>query len=187
MNIAQFPKMIISSHEGWDQLEKTHPSAEKLFFSLVVPLSLLPPIMLYHAGPHFGDAFFPGLGGKPWNMIAVMFFLAEMVTYAGMGWLIKTIADTYKVEITLHDAYTLSALSPIPLWLSSLSLLAPSLAFNAGAALLALGISCAIIYHGVYAFCHMHEETVAASFTYTVAGAGLVAWAFLMLLVILPI
>lgn len=103
-----------------------------------------------------------------------------------MGWLIKAIAETNSVDIDTHDAYMLAGIAPIPLWLSSLGLLVPSLLFNAFVSLVALGLSCSIIYHGIYALCHMHEEVVAASITQTVIGAGLIAWA-LLLIMILPI
>lgn len=187
MNITLFPQMIVSSTKGWQELEKTRPSVEKIFFLLVLPLSLLPPVMLYFSGTHYGEALFQAGGERPWSLIAVAFFLAEMISFAAMGWLIREVASTYKAEISLHDAYLLAAISPVPLWLSSLALLVPSLAFNAGVSLVALLASCAIIYHGIYAFCHMREETAAAGFTYAVMGAGIVAWVFIMLMVMLPI
>lgn len=186
MNIALLPQMPFSSTKGWQELEKLHPSVVKVFLMLAVPLSLLPPVMLYYAGTHYGDLLLPGSDAKPWGMIAEIFFLAEMITFGAMGWLIREVASTYKAEISLHDAYLLAAICPIPLWLSALALLVPSLAFIAATSLVALGLSCAIIYHGIYAFCHMHEEMQAAGLTYTVMGAGIVAWVFLMLLVILP-
>lgn len=187
MNIAHLPQLPFSSTKGWQELENAHPSVVKVFILLALPLSLLPPLMLYYAGTYYGDALFPGGSAKSWNLIAVIFFLAEMITFAAMGWLIKEVASTYKLEISLHDAYLLAAICPIPLWLSSLGLLVPSLQFNAALSLLALGLSCAIIYHGIYALCHMQEETLAVGFTYTVMGAGIVAWVFLLLLVILPV
>ena len=187
MNIAHLPQMPFSSTKGWEEIERSQPSVAKVFFLLALPLSLLPPVMLYYAGTHYGDTLFQGGSAKPWNLIAEIFFLVEMMTFGAMGWLIREVASTYKAEITLHDAYLLAAICPIPLWLSSLALLVPSLAFNAGVSLLALGLSCSIIYHGIDAFSHMREKMVAASFTYTVMGAGVVAWVFLMLLVILPL
>ena len=187
MNIALFPQMLVSSTKGWPELEKARPSIARVFLLLVLPLSLLPPIMLHFAGGHYGDVLFAGMPARQWSLIAVIFFLAEMITFAAMGWLIKEISDTYKVEISLHDAYLLAAISPIPLWLSSLALLVPSLAFGVGVSFVGLCVSCAIIYHGIYAFCHMNEEIAAAGFTFAVISAGLLAWVMLMVLVVLPV
>ena len=186
MNFAHLPQLPFSSTRGWQELEKAHPPVAKVFLLLALPLSLLPPLMLYYTGTHFGESLFPGGAEKAWNLIAIIFFLAEMITFAGMGWLIKEVAGTYKVNISLHDAYLLAAICPIPLWLSSLGLLVPTLAFNAPLSLLALGLSCSIIYHGIYALCHMQEQTQAIGFTYTIMGAGIVAWVMLIVLVIMP-
>lgn len=186
MNIALFPQMLVSSRRGWPEIEKTHPSITKLFLLMVVPLSLLPPIMLQFAGTHHGSLILEGVGNRQWGLIAAIFFLAEMVTFAAMGWLIKEITTIYKAEISLHDAYLLAAISPVPMWLSSLALLVPSLAFCATAAFAGLLLSCAIIYHGLYALCHMNEEMEAAGYTFAVMSAGLAAWVMLMALVVLP-
>ncbi len=84
-----------------------------------------------------------------------------------------------------HDAYLLAGIAPIPLWLSSLGLFVPSLGFNAVLSLAALGLSCGIIYHGIEGLCHTREDVTAASIVQTVIGAGLIAWALLLMLVVL--
>lgn len=183
MKILSFPKMLVSSSEGWPELATIHPAIIKVFFFLVLPFSLLPPAMLYFSGSYYGDTIVEGYGSKPWEMIAVLFFFAEMATFVVMGWLIKQIAEEHHVEVDLHDAYVLAAVTPVPLWLSSLGLLVPSLAFNVVISLTAMGASCALIYHGIYAFCHMHEEVTAASITQAVIGAGLAAWAVLLMVI----
>jgi Yip1 domain len=184
MNIISIPKMVASSQEGWLDLEKFHPSLVKLFSYIVFPLSLLPPAMLYYAGTNYGDEVVAGFGGKPWAVIAAVFFLAEMVTFFAMGWLIRQVAENQNVKISAHDAYMLAGVAPIPLWLSSLALLIPSLMFNVAVSLLALALSFSLVYHGVYALCHMREEVTAAGITQTVMGVGFAAWALLMVIII---
>jgi hypothetical protein len=49
----------------------------------------------------------------------------------------------------------------------------------------ALGVSCGIIYHGVEGLCHMREDVTAAAIVQTVIGAGLIAWALLLVMVML--
>lgn len=186
MIFAYLPQLPFSSTKGWQELQKAHPSIAKVFFTLALPLSLLPPLLLYFAGTHHGDPLLPGGAGMPWNLLAPAFFLAEMATFGVMGWLLKEVANTYQVKIDWHDTYLLAAICPVPLWLSSLGLLLPNLSFNAALSLWALGLSCAILYHGIYALCHMQQKALAFGFTYTVMGAGVVAWMFLILLVILP-
>lgn len=184
MSILSISKMVFSSQDGWLELEKTRPSAGKLFATLCLPLSLLPPALLFHAGSQYGDVFLEGSGDKPWAMIAVAFFLAEWLTLLGMGWFIRQFAAGQQVTISARDAYLLAGIAPIPLWLSSLGLLIPSLPVNAGLSLLALAASCSLIYHGVYALCHLHEDVTAAAITQAVIGAGLAAWSMLLILIV---
>ncbi len=125
-----------------------------------------------------------GYGSKPWDWIAGVFFLAEMLTFAGMGWLIRQIAETRKVKIDNHDAYLLAAIAPVPLWLSAFGLFFTSIPINMAMSVVALACSCGLIYHGIFALCHMHEEIEAMSITYTVISAGLVAWVLLLVIVI---
>ncbi|MBP9914928.1 MAG: DUF1282 family protein [Thiobacillaceae bacterium] len=185
MNLISLGKLPVSTAEGWPELEKIHPRLVKLFAFIVLPLSLLPPGLLYYAGTHYPEAFFAGAADKQWGGIAVAFFLTEMATLLFMGWLIKQVAETDGLRIDYHDAYMLAAIAPIPLWLASLGLLVPSLAFNAALSLGALALSCGIIYHGIEGLCHMREDVTAASIVQTVIGAGLIAWAMLLMLVVM--
>jgi hypothetical protein len=184
MLISSIPQMVVSSKAGWPQLERLQPSLSHLLFTLVIPLLLLPPVMLYYVGTEHGDAFVAGYGSKSWGMIATVFFLAEATTLVLMGWFIKQVAAANKAAISTHDAYMLACIAPIPLWLSSLGLLVPSLAFNVGVSLVALAATSGLIYHGVYALCRMHDEVTAAGITQTVMGAGLAGWALLLVLIL---
>jgi hypothetical protein len=184
MNLISLVKLPLSAEQGWLELEKIHPRLVRTFVSIVLPLSLLPPAMLYYAGTHYPDAFLAAAGGKDWGGIASIFFIAEIATFFGMGWLIRQVAESDGLKMDYHDAYLLAAIVPIPLWLSSLGLLVPSLAFNVGTSLVALGLSCGIIYHGIEGLCHTREDVTAASIVQTVIGAGLVAWALLLALLL---
>ena len=46
MNVLQFPRMVVSSREGWDTVERRRPPMDQVFLRLVLPLSLLPPLMI---------------------------------------------------------------------------------------------------------------------------------------------
>lgn len=181
MNILTIPKMILTPRDGWRDVEQAHPSLAHLLSSIVLPLSVLPPLLLYQAGTRYGEAFASGVGGRPWVTIAVVIYLAEVLTFLGMGWFIKQVAATHQVRTSAYDAYLLAAIAPTPLWLSSLALLAPDPALNAAAGFMALAASCILLYQGIYALGHMREGITAATITYTVMGAGLVAWTLLLL------
>ena len=185
MSFMSIPRMLISSEAGWRDIEHSRPSLRSLFFFMVLPLSLLPPAMLYFGGTHYGDALIQGWSAKNWGAIAPMFMLCELLVFAGMGWFIQSVARSTTSPIDRHDAYVVAAIAPIPMWLSSLALLVPDLAFVVSLTLAGLGASCALMYHGVYALCHMEDEIRAASVTHTVMAAGLLAWALFLVPIVL--
>ncbi len=186
MNLTSLSEMTVSPDGGWREVLERHPRILNVFLCLVLPLSLLPPAMLYYAGSSYGDAFLPGFAAKPWGVISLLFFAMELATFAGMGWLIEQVAQTRGLTVDYHDAYLVAAIAPVPLWLSSLGLLVPSLAFNAAVSLTALAMSFALIYHGISAVVRRRHDVAVAGVVQTVMGAGLVAWA-LLLGAILPV
>lgn len=185
MKLTALAQLPLSADQGWPEIERFQPRLMRRFGPSVLPLSLLPPAMLYYAGSHYPEAFLSQPAGKDWVLIAVAFFLLEMATLLGMGWLIRQVATTNGLRIDHDQAFFLATIAPVPLWVSSLGLLVPSLGFNVILSLAGLGLSCAIIYHGIEGLCHTREGVAAAAITQTVIGAGLIAWALLLLLVVL--
>lgn len=184
MNIAIILQLPFTRAGGWQQLRQGRPSIPKLAWLVVLPMSLLPPVLLYYAGTHYGDAFVAGFSGRPWRYITTILFLAELLTFFVMGWLIHAVVNTEEMSIDYHDAYLLAALAPLPLWSASLALLIPSLLLNTVVVFAALGLSCSLIYHGLQALCHRGEsDVVAMSVTYTVMASGVLAWGLLMAIV----
>ncbi|WP_163557763.1 YIP1 family protein [Halomonas sp. NO4] len=184
MNVTTLLQLPFTRTLGWKELQRRQISIPSLAWLVVVPLSLLPPVLLYYAGTHYGDAFVAGFGERPWRYITTILFLAELLTFFVMGWLIHAVVNSEEMSISYHDAYLLAALAPLPLWTASLALLIPSLLFNVVVVLAALGISCSLIYHGLQGLCERGDnDVVAMSATYTVMAAGVLAWGLLMAIV----
>lgn len=193
MKISTLSRMPFSPEAAWPEVAKFDAHIFRLFLSLVIPLSLLPPAMIYLAGNHYGDAFLQGFGSiqtvshKAWGQIALVFFLGEMFSVALMGWLIRQVAANWNGQISYRSAYLLAAIAPIPLWISSLGLLVPSITLNVVFSFVALGLACALIYRGVQALCQIKEDIEAAAVTQVVFGAGMIIWGLLLSLVMLPL
>ena len=185
MSLLSLAKLPLSADEGWPDLVRVHPGILKVVALLVLPLSLLPPAMLYFAGTHYPEVF--GLAGRArdWAVVAVVFLAAELATFTLMGWLIGQVGATNGLAIDRHDSYLLAAIAAVPLWLSSLSLLVPNLAFNAAVSSIALALSCALLYQGLQALGRKREAVVATEIVQIVIGAGLIAWALLLVLAFL--
>lgn len=184
MNVSSLLKLPFSSDGGWGELQSRQLSIPMLAWFIVVPMSLLPPVMLYYAGTHYGDDFIAGFAGKEWRFITTILFLAELLTFFVMGWLIHAVAESHKLEVSYNNAYLLAAIAPLPLWLSSLALLVPSVTFSVIVVLAAMALSCTLVYQGLRSMCgRTPDDVLTMSATYTVMAASLLAWALLMAMV----
>lgn len=182
MSLLSLAKLPLSADEGWPDLARIHPGILKVVLLLVLPLSLLPPAMLYYAGTHYPEVFGPAARPRDWAAVAAVFLVAELATFSLMGWLIRQVGDTNGLAIDYHDAYLLAAIAAVPLWLSSLGLFVPVLVFNAALSTVALGLSCALLYQGLQALGRRREAVIATEVVQIVIGAGLIAWALLLVL-----
>ena len=184
MTMTQLLSLPFSANGVWRELKGMNLSIPFLAWVIVVPMSFLPPVLLYYAGTHYGDSFINGFADKEWRFITTILFLAELLTFFVMGWLIKAVLDGHQLQIEYPDAYLLAAIAPLPLWLSSLALLVPVLAASVIAVFAGMFLSCALIYQGVRSLCQRTDnDVVAMSATYTVMAASLTAWGVLMAMV----
>jgi hypothetical protein len=186
MTLHSLYRMPVSPREAWPELTRVDSMVARTFLLLALPLSLLPPALMYLVGSDHGDAFVAGYSAKPWGTIAVAFFAGEMASVAFMGWMIKQAARWWEEDIDYRSAYVIAAVAAVPLWMSSLGLLVPSLAFNIALSGLALAVSCALLFQGIRSFCRHAEDDVlrGAEITQVVFGAGLGVWGFLLLVLI---
>ena len=184
MTMTQLLSLPFSANGVWRELKGMNLSIPFLAWVIVVPMSFLPPVLLYYAGTHYGDSFINGFADKEWRFITTILFLAELLTFFVMGWLIKAVLDGHQLKIEYPDAYLLAAIAPLPLWPSSLALLVPVLAASVIAVFAGMFLSCALIYQGVRSLCQRTDnDVVAMSATYTVMAASLTAWGILMAMV----
>src|SRR5512137_1067689 len=113
MSLLSLAKLPLSADEGWPDLVRIHPGILKVFLLLVLPLSLLPPAMLYFAGTHYPDVFGPAAHRRNWALVAAVFLVAELATVTLMGWLIKRVGSTNGLAIDHHDSYLLAAIAAV--------------------------------------------------------------------------
>lgn len=185
MSILHIHKLFTSS-QGWDPLSSAPPSAFKLFILLVVPFSLVPPLMLEYAGRHVGVVLFPGTTAMAWSMAALFFLLAELITVPLMAWTIRSVARSKGIDSSDREAFTLAAIVPIPLWLSSLALFYDQAILIMAGVTVGLMASVVLIFRGVQSILKVDEDLVAMDIAYTVTALGLIAWATLIMLGLVP-
>ena len=186
MSILRIHKLFGSSHDGWDAFSRTQPSALKLFLLLVVPLSLVPPLMLEYAGQHVGAALFPSTSAQAWSVAALFFLIAELITVPLMAWAIQSVASSKGIASDYHSAFTLAAVAAVPLWISSLVLFSDQVVLIVAMVGLGLAGSVALIFRGVESVLNVEEDLIAFDVAYVVTALGLVAWVLLVMLGLVP-
>lgn len=180
MDVMQFPRMVISSREGWDLVARTRPPMHWLFRRLVLPMSLLPPVMILLASGGVGEKVFPGAGFGNWLIAAVLFFVAEHFSVPIMANSIRQASMAKDGSSRLEDAYTVAAIAPVPLWLSSLAVVFGSAWFVVLVGLVALGASAMLIRHGVDRLLGIDEDVEASEVAMQVTSFGVLTWLVLL-------
>lgn len=189
MTIADLPRMMVSETNGWPELSRRHPSVTQLFAFLVVPMSLIPPLMYAYSQVVTPGAVFP-LVEPPlaWEELAVMgivFFAIEVANVALMASYIQQLGDIAEVHPDYPTAYALAAVAPTPLWLSALGLFVPSMGFNVLLVIAAWSCSVALIRNGVRPLFKVGDEHKAARLAAVVVTAGVAVWAGMLLLFVM--
>ena len=186
MSFAHFPAMLISETEGWSDIERAHPHARSLFFGLVMPLSIIPPAMYAFAERVYPGAVFPlsvpAMTGGELLTSGIVLFAVQLVMVSFMAMMIQRMAMNQDHDPGFESAYTLAAIAPVPLWLSSLALFVPSLAFNLLVVAVAWVASVALIRHGVRPMLKINDARKAHFVSNLVTVAGVMAWSGLMII-----
>ena len=185
MSIPNLPAMFISETTGWGELARLHPPVTKLFLRLVVPMSIVPPVMyayseLIHPGRVFPLSV-PALTATQLLVSGAVLFAVQLAMVSFMAMLIRRMCMARDHDPAFEEAYALAAVAPVPLWLSSLALFVPSLWFNVGVVTLAWIASLALIRHGVRPLLGVRDAQKAHYISNLVSLAGVGAWIALLI------
>lgn len=181
MSPMTFPKMLFSHEQGWSWLMRVHPSAMRLYLAYALPLSLIPPAMLFYMWYRYQQAWLPGISMNEALALCFVFLVAEMIMVPVMAQVIRRIGNVVGIDPPYQDAFTLAAVAPTPLWLAPLSLFVPS------AVLIGLALTVAVIgaglliYQGSARVFQVDDPGKATLLAGSVIAAGLVAWIAMML------
>jgi hypothetical protein len=183
----EYPRMLWSSRAGWERIARTRPTMAALVFHLILPLSLLPPLMLVHASGHIGSLHFPSVTRWVWWSAAALFLLLELGTVPLMACILQSLSRANGGTGKFLPAFTVAAVAPVPLWLSALVLFQDNVMVAIALPVLALFGSAALIYRGVAALLHLRDEVVAAEVANITIAIGLLAWLFILAAMLIPV
>lgn len=177
MDIRTLAALPLSAERGWPVLLRARPDWRSLFLQLVLPVSMVPPAVLYLAGTVGSGA--AGAGFRHAGALAIAVFLAEFASVGVAGPLLRQVAHTHDLAVEHQDARLLATLAPLPVWASTAGVALPGVAAPAAVLLVGIVLSCATAYHGLVAICHPRDDLVVAAVVHVVASAGLAAWVLL--------
>lgn len=185
MSLAHLPAMLISETKGWSDIAHTHPAVKRLLFYLVMPMSLIPALMYSYAERVNPGAVFPlsvpALSSFQLAVTGIVLFAAQLAMVSFMAMLIQRVSMVQDHDPGYESAYSLAAIAPVPLWVSSLALFVPSLAFNVAVVAVAWVASFALIHHGVRPLLKVDDGQKAHYIANLVTLAGIGAWIGLMI------
>lgn len=180
MLMSHIPAMLVSEKTGWEDIDRSRFASGWFFKSLVLPMSLLPPLMILLASGGVGARVFPDAGFGNWLIAAVLFFVAEHFSVPIMANSIRQASMAKDGSSRLEDAYTVAAIAPVPLWLSSLAVVFGSAWFVVLVGLVALGASAMLIRHGVDRLLGIDEDVEASEVAMQVTSFGVLTWLVLL-------
>lgn len=186
MSYANYPGMLFSETAGWTEVDRSHHDHRWYFSRLVMPMSLLPPILYAYAETFHPGAIFPlsvpALSLAQLAISGAIFFGVQLLMVSYMAMLIQRMSMARDHDPGYDGAYALAAIAPTPLWLGSLAMFVPSLDFNLVIAALAIIASIALIRHGVRPLLHIADVKVAHYVANVVTISGIAAWIVLLVI-----
>lgn len=157
MSPTRIPALLLSPRAGWRELMKSPPCTTRTFANVALPFTLLPPAMIMLAANTIGAAHFPGVEAGMFELVALVFLVAELLSIFLMAWAVDASVRSKGGHSDMNGAFLVAAIAPIPLWISSLGLLHTSFAVAGGLPLLGLAASAVLIRHGIRAVLSAQE------------------------------
>lgn len=183
--MAQFHLPHMPHWAAWDVFTHTHMSAFKLFLLYAIPLSLVPPAMIYYAGVTYRAGLLPELSVMQLQTIGIIFYLAELAMTFVVAYIIQQLGEWVDIKPDFDDAYKLAVVIPTPLWLAPLFMFIPSFMLNLTAGAAALILSGMLIFYSVPPILKVEEKGHAVLLSGSILATGMVVWAAMMYLTLL--
>ncbi len=183
--MAQFDFHHMPHWVGWDTFTHSHMSVLKLCLRYAVPLSIVPPAMIYYAGVTYSGHLLPTLTVRELEGIGIVFYIVELAMTFLVAYVIQRLCEWVEMKPAFEDAYKLAVVVATPLWLAPLFLFIPSFMVNLTAGAAALILSGMLIFYSVPPILKVEEKGHAMLLSGSILAAGMVAWALMMYLTLL--
>jgi FtsH-binding integral membrane protein len=160
-------------------------SVLSLFLRYAMPLSIVPPVMIYYAGVTYSGRLLPVLTVTQLQGIGIVFYITELVMTFVVAYAIRRMGELVDIKPAFEDAYKLAVVTPLPLWLAPLFLFIPSFMLNLIVGASALILSGMLIFYNVPSILKVEEKGHAMLLSGAILAAGMVVWVAMMFLTLL--
>lgn len=178
MTLSLIKTLLLTPVEGWQAIKKANLSIVECYFKYVIPLALITPVCGFIGATQVG---WPVPGADTVFMtsasafrMAILSFLAILVSIMVIGKLIQWMGQTYDAEQPLSRCVNLAAYTISPLLLIGFATLYPPLWFIYLLGLPALGYSVFLLYSGVPVMMEISKER-GFLFSSAILTVGLIA------------
>lgn len=170
--------LLFSPVEGWQAIQKANLSISSCYFRLVIPLALIMPVCAFIGATRVGWSV-PGADTVFMTQVsafrmAIISFLAILISVMVIGKLIQWMGQTYEAEQPLSRCVSLAAYTITPLLIIGFAMLYPPLWFIYLLGLPALGYSVFLLYNGVPVMMEISKER-GFLFSSAILTVGLIA------------
>lgn len=180
LKLRQMPQLT-----GWDTFSHSHMSVMRLFFLYALPLSVVPPVMIYYAGINYGVHLLSSLSAMQLQSIGIVFFFAELLMTFLFASVIQRLGEWVEIKPAFEDCYKLAVVVATPLWLAPLFLYIPSVILNLTIGAAALMLSGILVFYSVPSILKVEEKGHAILLSGSILAVGLVTWAAMMYITLL--
>lgn len=187
MGILNYVRLPFASGGDWLALQAAPHAGANTFLLVTLPLSLLPPAMLMYAGDRHLLPFTVAAVSLPWPVLAGLLLLFEVLSVVLMAWLTHWLAAERRIEVSWRDAFLLTELTAVPLWLSSAALAVPAPGLMAALLVLGLLLAGTTLYHGTASFLKLADPIQAQALAAEIFAAGALLWVVVVTAFILQV
>lgn len=183
-SLTELSHSLYFSPARWRDPSRPQPSVTQLFLFHVLPFSLIPTLMLYFLKSSNVDSvlYLPPLPQGELLGIVAAFWAVQLIGVPAMAFIIQQLGEIIDARISFREGFAIAAIAPTPLWLSSLLLIVPSVAFYLAVFSLAVAASGVLIFRLVPEVLKPEDTGQTSLLSGAIFVTGLVGLAFLMVM-----
>lgn len=153
LRLSVFLRLMTQPMDVFRALSASAPEGHWIFFRLILPLSLIPPVLAYVGGAAFGWRLGGGtplmMPASSLTLISLAYFLALVAGFVSTAVVSSWMAGTYGARREFGAHLALVAMVSVPVILASVAHLAPHVFINMLILIPALMWSLYLLYKGL--------------------------------------